>query len=718
MQVLEDWWKPKVEGCRRLRSRKSWAATVIGRWVIRLVTRRRQSSIRASKERSARMRQRQWRQLSIRILEHRRLATSSEACVLVQTAWRARRLERLQRSKVLRLKISVGLEGWARVLNARRRKTAAEVALGAALAASKRRQKRKRRAAEIVARALKTACNLQRNIPPLPQRDPCKLCLLPAVPVAQTLQRRGLVQRRAATIIQRARRNAVARWAANANRISLVRTLQEWFRKVLRNWERRRSSVVVVQRAWRRARQRRAHSVLRKILRVTDYGLHDVFGSAIVEGSRSISVASAAEVGDINVAPWGETSGVNVGDPRQEVVACPHVNGPEIIGETDVSGDVSDRSSASILCSPCHTTSTRAGYSPEIVGLEGENICAYAPVISDDDVLSQATTAHEDWGVLVVNPAEGDVASCCSGKDSGQESESNEQGCTDATSAATTVMSPSMRNTNSRHTRDWCHAEETRIARNSSYSARGDQAVDQAERTMPETRDQCSGMLSLDMKLCDIIDTKRPKGVSRRVRKRQGQPEVQCPCQASNSPTAVWSNEHRILEANNFPLPSAVGGQSTDSSRATGVRVNLTVAQARPNMATSYALRSRRRPHIRCQGPNFVDNVPLPQNMRTHINSALGLGLGSGGGRDAFSGNACGGSRARALPGSGKRAKGKPKTSKGLPCPGGGNSTRRSRKRVPRTGDSPRQGVACGISSTCYNGESGAVLQMLASLEG
>lgn len=719
VQVLEDWWKSKVEGCRRLRSRKSWAAAVLSRWVIRLVTRRRQRTIRASNERSARVRQGQWRQLSVRILEHRRLAALSEACVLVQTTWRARRLERLRRSKLLRLKISVGLGGWARELHSRRRKKAAEIALGVVLAAKKRHMNRKRQAAEIVARALKTACNRRRKSPLPPQRNPCNLCQLSVVPAAQNLQRVDYVEYRAATIIQRARRNAVARWAANNTRIVLARILQEWFRTVLRNWERRHNSVAVVQRAWRQARQRRTHEGLRNDLHATDSGLHDVFGSAVVEEPQSITSA-AAKAQDTNVAPWGATSGVKAGGTCQEGDAHPVVNRRETDGDGVVFGDEGDSSSDSISCSSCHTASTKEGYCLEIIGLEGGNLRANEPPISGDEVLSQATTAHEDWNVSALNPVEGGVASDYSGKDSGEESEPVEEGHTKVPSTATAVLSPPNtpnRNTNSQHTKHLCHAEEARVAQNSSYP-RGKQAAGQTERAVVETRDQYSGILSLDWMLCDIIDTKRPKRVSGRAKKRHGQPEVQCPRQASSgSPTATWGNKPRGLDANKVPPYSAVVRQSIDSSRTPGGRVKLTVAQAQPNVATGCASRSRQRPHSRCQGSNFVDGAPLPQSTRTPTNSALGMGLESGRGRGAPAGKAFGESRTRALPGGGKRAKGKPKTGKGVSHPAGSTSTRRSRKRVPRTGDSTGHGVASGISSTCYNGESGAVLQMLASLE-
>lgn len=715
VRVLEDWWKSKVEGCTRLRLRKSWASAVISRWVVILVTRRRQRAIRASHERSARVRQRQWKQLSVRSLEHRRLAALSEACVLVQTTWRARRLERLRRSKLLRLKISVGLGDWARALHSRRRKKAAEIALGVALAAKKRHLNRKRHAAEIIARALKTACSRRRKSLLPPQRNPCNLCQLSVVPVAQNLQRVDYVECRAATIIQRARRNTVARWAANNIRVSLARTLQEWFRTVLRNWERRRNSAAVVQRAWRQARQQRTHAGLRNDLHATDSGNHDVFGSAVVEEPQSITAAAGAKARDTSVAPWGTTSGVKAGDTCQEGVAYPLVNKRETDGDIVVSGDGGDSSSGSISCSSCHTASTKEGYSLEIIGLEGGNLRADEPPISGDEVLSQATTAHEDWEVPALNSAEGGVASDYSGKDSGEESEPGEEGRTKTASTATAILPPPNtpnRNTNSQHTRDLCYAEEARMAQNSSYS-RGKQAVGQAERAVVETRDHYSGILSLDWMLCDIIDTKRPKRVTGREKKRHGQPEVQCPRQASNG------NKPRGLDAYKVLPYSAVGRQSIDSSRVPGGRVKLAVAQSQPNVATRCASRSRQRPHKRCQGSNFVDSAPLPQSTRTPINNALGMGLlESGRGRDAPAGKACGGSRTRALPGGGKRAKGKPKTGKGVSHPAGSTSTGRSRKRVPRTGDSTRHGVTCGISSTCYNGESGVVLQMLASLEG
>lgn len=723
VKVLEDWWKSKVEGCRRLRSRKSWAAVVISRWVIRRVTRRRQRAIRASNERSARMRQRQWRQLSVRILEHHRLTALNEVRALVQTACRARRLERLRRSELLRRKVAVGLGCWARALHSQRRNKAAEIALGATLAARNRLGTRKRQAAEIIARGLQAACNRRRQKRPPPQRTRSKPCLLSEVPAAQNLDTADLIQRKAATTIQRAHRNEVARSTVNKFRVASVRTLQEWFRAVLRIWERRRTSAAVVQRAWRRARQRRTHSLLRNFLHVTEIGLHNVLGSAVVEEPQSgtAAVAAAAKARGPNVAPWESKPGAKAGDPHQEGVAYPHANRRGTEGENTVSGDICDSSSSSNSCSSCHTTSTKEGYTLEIIGLEG---IAAAPPISSDEVLSQATTAHEDWTVPALNPAEGDVVSCCRGKGSGQESESGEEERANAASAATPVLSPASRNTNSHHTRDWRQTEEARMARNSSCSI-GKHAVYQNKRATAETRDQSAGILSLDWMLSDIIDTTRSKGVARKARKRQGRPEVQCPRHANSSrPTAVWGNKPRGLDANKVPPYSAVvGGQSMHSSRAPGRRVNLTLlAQAQPNVATSSirAPRSCQRPHNHGQGSNFVDSAPLTQSKRTLlINSALGMGLEPGGGREAPTGKACGGRRTRTLPGGRKRVKGKPKTRKGVPCPGGRISTSRSRKRVPRTGDSTRQGVACGIdSSTCYNGESGAVLQMLASLEG
>ena len=714
VKMLEDWWGSKIEGCRRLRSRKSWADAVIRRWVVRLVTRRRQRALLAETDRLARLRQRQWRRLSDRILENRRMVAFGEACILVQTAWRARRLERLRRSKGLRGKVAGGLRGWARALHSRRRKKAAEIALGAASTATKLQQKRKISAAEIIVRTLKTAGNRRRqNL--LPQQRPASaLGLFPPVPVAQVLGRADLVRRRAATTIQIVLRKVVARSAIGAIRTASVRTLQKWFRTVLRKWERRRASAVIVQRVWRRAKQRKAYSVRRMHPNVTNNGLLNVSQSAVVEDAQSRAVA--ANLRGINLSVCQAKHGSTAGVQPQEGDVHPHARGRETDGENAGSGHVISGCAlaSTSVCSSHHITSSTVRYSMDSFGAD-DSLCAESSSVSADGLLSQATTAHENW-VPAPNQVERDVESC-SGKDSGEENGSDEARRTKEDTATTAAVSHRSREKTSSHrTRNW-NRTDARVAITSSCNIR--KAVEQTKIARAEDNQPTAGILSLDRILCDIVDNTRSKPATRKSAKRYDQSEVHYPRPASSGrPMAMWGSKPRRLDGGSTNAPrSAVGGKPIDSSRAPGRQVRLSAARAQPSVATSPASRSCDRPHCRCQGSNYLECAPLTRGVRAPVICALGMGLESAGRRDAHTEKTCCEKKTRVLAGGGKRAGIKTKNRKGVPCSGGGNSNR-SRNRVPRPGDGTR--LACGVdySSTFCTGESGAVLQMLASLEG
>ncbi|CBN79245.1 tubulin-tyrosine ligase family protein [Ectocarpus siliculosus] len=107
--VLRAWWLSRADECRETRSKKSHAIAEISPWIIRLIARRRRRALQAKKERSVRVIQAGWRRASARMLETRSHIARVAVCVVLQTMWRRRKLERCYRFRQTRCKVSSGL---------------------------------------------------------------------------------------------------------------------------------------------------------------------------------------------------------------------------------------------------------------------------------------------------------------------------------------------------------------------------------------------------------------------------------------------------------------------------------------------------------------------------------------------------------------------------------------------------------------------------------
>ncbi|CAM9115362.1 unnamed protein product [Ectocarpus fasciculatus] len=264
--VLRAWWLSRADECRESRSRKSHAIAEISPWMIRqLIARRRRRALQAKKERSSRVIQAGWRRASAKMLETRSHIARVTACVVLQTMWRRRKIERCCRSRQTRCKVYSGLRRWAGSFLARRQKRAVDVVRRAVFDAAMRRKQHQRHAATLIARGVEAACKRRRRSRIVLQRFARMPCLLQVRLAARCLERASRIQSRAATIVTRALRRAMQQSIA----VRAIRSLQLWSRRVLRRRRQLvRSSTSVIQRGWRRARQQKMARTQAKLLDV------------------------------------------------------------------------------------------------------------------------------------------------------------------------------------------------------------------------------------------------------------------------------------------------------------------------------------------------------------------------------------------------------------------------------------------------------------------
>lgn len=255
VKVLTVWWRSIADACRKTRSRKLWAMVQISAWVIKIVSRRRRKALRSKLERSARVIQARWR----RATEVRRLAARMAACVVVQTVWRQRQCIRRCTSRRVRRRVFTGLQSWARLIVSRRQTMARKTIIRAIIAAMTRCAS-KRYAAAVIMRGLEITCNRRRQSRLRLQRFARTACLLRVRLAALSLARVDRVQSGAATTIAWAFRRSLTR-SAIVRAAFAARALQSWSWRVLWRWEKRFTSTVIIQQAWRQRRIRQLLAV-------------------------------------------------------------------------------------------------------------------------------------------------------------------------------------------------------------------------------------------------------------------------------------------------------------------------------------------------------------------------------------------------------------------------------------------------------------------------
>lgn len=253
VKVLTAWWRSTAEERRKKRCRKLCAIAEINTWIAKLIVPRRAQ--RANSERSASVIQALWRQASVRMSETRNLVT---ACIVVQTMWKRWQLNQRCSSRRIHRKVSSGLHAWARAVLCRRQK--AGKTIYRAVIAATMRQKGKRHAAAVIVGGLKMACNRRRRSRVQLQRFARMPCLLQVRLAALFSARVSRVHNKAATIVARAVRRGLTRSCIIRATLA-VRTLQCWSRKILRRWKDRYAATVMIQQAWRQAKQRRIRSI-------------------------------------------------------------------------------------------------------------------------------------------------------------------------------------------------------------------------------------------------------------------------------------------------------------------------------------------------------------------------------------------------------------------------------------------------------------------------
>ncbi len=382
VNVLAVWWKSTAEERREKRQRKRRAIAKICSWVSKVVARRRRRALRGTFERAATVIQARWR----REAEDRRAAARMAACVVVQAAWRHRQLKRRCHYRLVRHHVFSGLQSWARSVLSEKKTKAGKTVLRAVVAVTTR----KRRAAAVVARGVRTACNRRRKSRLRLQRFARMPCLLHIRLTALRMAKLGRSRSRAAEIIVRALRQATTRSAAAARASCALQKLQFWCRSVLQRQKQRSASSEIIQKAWRRARERRGWATAGLRCR-TDLSAH-----------HSLAVADEPlRKGKVDTVAAEMSTTTNVGMcaivPRKLPLGGHHLN-IDSLGSAllDISGNP-DRSK-----------------SPHRA--KDESIDHGVPISMDDtkrgtSLVSPATTMREEWTDHDLGLADGDVRS-------------------------------------------------------------------------------------------------------------------------------------------------------------------------------------------------------------------------------------------------------------------------------------------------------------------
>ncbi|CAM9153163.1 unnamed protein product [Ectocarpus sp. 12 AP-2014] len=373
--VLRAWWLSRADECRETRSRKSHAIAEISPWIIRLIARRRRKALQAKKERLARVIQAGWRRANARMLETRSHIARVAACVVLQTMWRHRKLERCYRSRQTRCKVSSGLRRWAGSFLALRRKRAVKIVRRTVFDAAMRQKQHQRHAATVIARGVGAACKLRRRSRIVLQRFARMPCLLQVRLAARSLERASRIESRAAKTIARALRRSMEQSIT----VRAIRSLQLWSRRVLCRRKRLlHTSTSVIQRGWRRARQQKMAQAKTQLLEV-----HVAPRPPWETGATSVVVAESS------TAPTGAFVAAN--DPRSLV--------PIGVGLLDLSGcgDYGKRicsgGSATSSQSSRGSSSTRRTTDEKVHSFHDRDIStAFC-----DKLLSPVTTTREDW---------------------------------------------------------------------------------------------------------------------------------------------------------------------------------------------------------------------------------------------------------------------------------------------------------------------------------
>ncbi|CAM9495175.1 unnamed protein product [Ectocarpus sp. 6 AP-2014] len=568
--VLRAWWLSRADECRETRSRKSHTIAEISPWIIRLIARRRRKALQAKKERSARVIQAGWRRASARMLETRSHIARVAACVVLQTMWRRRKLERCYRSRQTRCKVSSGLRRWASSFLARRRKRAVEIVRRAVFDAAMRQKQHQRHAATVIARGVGAACKRRRRSRIVLQRFARMSCLLQVRLVARSLERASRIQSRAATTIARALRRSMGQSIT----VRAVRSLQLWSRGVLcRRRQLLHTSISVIQRGWRRACQQKMARAKTQLLEV-----HVAPRPSQETGATGVVVAESS------TAPFGAFMAAD--DPRSLV--------PIGVGLLDLSGcgDYGKRICSSGLAvssqSSCGCSSTRRTTDEKVHSFHDRDIStAFC-----DKLLSPVTTTREDWTSPDLGLVGEGPESCCNQTSADYPLSYDEGHC------STLVTLRGSINSNSRST------SSTR-----SNGSRTSVEENQTKRA-PSGNNECSsGVLRLE----DILpgyNSRRHKTTRLGSVKGRGRSEFRCGRRPTGAGDSSGGDSWRATpplyddgQGRSYPL--AGGAQPRDRSRHGRTRQ----ADAAVN-PPSHAVNGRG--HRRKATGNIIDCAPPP----------------------------------------------------------------------------------------------------------
>lgn len=411
VKVLSTWWRSTAEERRTTRSRKLCAIAEINKWVVKMIAQRR--ALQAKSERSATVIQTIWRQASARKSEARNLAT---ACIIVQTMWRRWQLIQRCNSRRIQRKVSSRFQTWAGDLLSRRRK-AGKTILRAVISLTTR-LKGKRYATAVVTRQLKMACTRRRRSRLQLQRFARMPCLLKVRLAALSSARIACVCSKAANIVVRAvRRNAVQSSTLRAT--LAARTLQCWSRRMLRRWKARFAATLMIQQAWRRAKQRRISALGKLSCFVEDHSRGYSLAVAGESPPETVAKATAAAEWSINAPVCAIALGKVASDGHQQgstSVGIPvlDVSGSGNLGtffpRSQVNGTKKAGDSPSPRCStPTYRTAEEHVTGSLPVAVDGEYDTSPS---SSNELLSLATTTREGWTDPDLCLAEGDMQSC------------------------------------------------------------------------------------------------------------------------------------------------------------------------------------------------------------------------------------------------------------------------------------------------------------------
>lgn len=369
VNVLTVWWRSIADERQKTRSRRLCAMAQIGAWAIKIAARRRRRALRSK---SARVIQARWR----RAREVRSLAARMAACVVVQTVWRQWKCKRRRTSRRVRRRVFSGLRSWARSVLSRRQ-SMARMTIIRVIVAAVTRHATKRHSAAVIMRGLETTCSRRRQSRLRLQRFARVPCLLRVRLAALSLARVDRVQRRAVSTITGAFRRALARSAVVRAALA-ARTLQLWSRRVLWRWEKRSTSTVTIQLAWRQRRIRQSVAVPK-------------------QPPRKSAVKTVAD---------GASTSTNVqvcaGDPRKLVAAdgavVLDISGSENMGQVTPRRQANSVPLAGHLyplhCSPPDKSIEENNTHSLRVPVDGEN---GTPLALCDQLVSPATTTPENW---------------------------------------------------------------------------------------------------------------------------------------------------------------------------------------------------------------------------------------------------------------------------------------------------------------------------------